>query len=237
MRHRKRPSTLRPDDLVAIVAHELRTPLTALRLQLDTAIHEARETEVPSEPIGERLEAARRQVDRLVKLVEQLLDASRLSVGKLHLELEPVDAMEVVRDVVDRCAEIVARARCPIEIVGPREVVGMWNRLAFEQVVTNLLVNATKFGRAKPIRIEVQADERRAVLRITDGGIGIAPANQARIFERYEQVAGRRRPGGLGLGLWIVDRIVTSLGGKVRIESRLGQGATFIVELPRHLGG
>lgn len=233
VRHRKRPTTLRPDELVAIVSHELRTPLTALRLQLDTAIREAREAEVPLDPVGARLEAARRQVDRLVSLVEQLLDASRLSVGKLHLELEPIDGMEVVRDVVDRCSELLARARCPVEIVGPTKVVGTWNRLALEQVLSNLLVNATKFGRGKPIRIEVEADERRATLRIQDGGIGIAPANQARIFERYEQLASGRRPGSLGLGLWIVERIVTSLGGKVRVESRLGQGATFIVELPR----
>lgn len=236
VRHRRRPSPLRPDDLVAIVSHELRTPLTALRLLLDTALREAREADV-REPIGSRIEAARRQVERLMALVDQLLDASRLSVGKVQLELEPVDWMEVVREVVDRSAEILARAQCPVEIEGPPSVVGVWNRLALEQVVTNLLVNACKFGRGKPIRIQLEADQRNARLRIHDGGIGIDQTDQARIFQRYEQVATKRRPGGLGLGLWIVERIVSALGGRVRVESRLGQGATFIVDLPRRSNG
>lgn len=232
-RFRRRPSILRPDDLVAIVAHELRTPLTALRLQLDTAIRDVRKAEISRELITPRLEAAKKQVDRLMVLVDQLLDASRLSLGKLQLELEPVDWMEVVRDVVDQSSELLARAQCPVEIDGPSSIVGTWNRLALEQALFNLLGNACKFGRGRPIRIELEADERRARMRISDGGIGIAPADQARIFQRYEQVTDKRRPAGLGLGLWIVERIVTALGGHVRVESQLGRGATFIVDLPR----
>lgn len=232
-RPRKRPSILRPDDLVALVSHELRTPLTALRLQLDTAIREVKKAEVSRETLTPRLEAAKKQADRLMTLVDQLLDASRLSLGKLRLEIEPVDWMHVVRDVVDQSSELLARAQCPVEVHGPPSVTGMWNRLALEQALFNLLANACKFGRGRPIRIELEADERRARMRISDGGIGIAPADQARIFHRYEQVTDKKRPTGLGLGLWIVERIVTALDGHVRVESRLGQGATFVVDLPR----
>lgn len=220
------------ENYVAVVSHELRTPLTALRLELDTALSALKEVpEAQGQPLS-RLESARRQVDRLVTMVDQLLDVSRLSAGKLELQVEAVDLMEVIRDVLDRTADQLARSRCQVVLDGPESVVGVWNRLGLEQVVTNLLMNATKYGCGKPIRIEVEADEERAMLRVADGGIGIAEADQARIFERYEQVVGPRAHGGLGLGLWIVGRILRALGGRIHVESRLGQGATFVVELP-----
>lgn len=232
-KHRKRLPEQRMEDYVAVVSHELRTPLTALRLQLDTTLNHARGFLDACAPILPGLEAARRQVERLVTMVDQLLDASRIAGGKLELELEPVDLMAVVRETVSALGEQLGRAGCELEVRGPESVTGSWNRLALEQVVTNLVVNACKYGRGKPIEIVVDADEQRVSLRIKDHGIGIARADQARIFDRYEQVPAARRQGGLGLGLWIVTRIVSALDGCIRVESRPGQGASFIVELSR----
>lgn len=234
LRNRTQPPLGRIEgDYVAVVAHELRTPLTALRIHLDTALREANGSSNPHGSLLPRLESARHQVERLVMLVDQLLDASRIAKDAFELDLEEVDLMEVVRDVLSRMREQLMRSRCEIEVIAPASVVGTWNRLALEQVVTNLVVNAAKFGCGKPIELIVAADEEQVCLRVVDHGIGIARTDQARIFERYEQVKGSRRHGGLGLGLWIVSRLLSALGGRIHVESRLGQGATFVVELAR----
>lgn len=230
---RKRLSPLhQAENYVAVISHELRIPLTALRLQLDTALSATKSAGEIHGPLIPRLESARRQVDRLVTMVDQLLDVSRMSAGKLELAIEPVDLMEVVRDVLERIGDQLTRARCQVDVVGPERVVGNWNRLGLEQVVTNLVINAAKYGCGQPIEIAVEATGEHVVLRVADRGIGIAEADQARIFERYEQVLGPRPHGGLGLGLWLVTRILGALGGRIHVESRLGQGATFVVELP-----
>lgn len=234
-RYRKRLPDRRLEDYIAVVSHELRTPLTALRLQLDLTLGHAKGVLDVCGPIVPGLEAAKRQVERLVTMVDHLLDASHLAGRGLELALEPVDLMAVVRDTVAIMSEQIGRAGCKIEVLGPNTVTGSWNRLALEQVVTNLLVNACKYGRGKPISVYVEADERRATLCVKDHGIGIPPADQARIFERYEQIVSARRQEGLGLGLFIVTRIVKALGGRVRVESQPGQGASFIVELARRL--
>lgn len=225
----------RAEDYLAMVSHELRTPLTALRLQLEMALREADGAADPGELLG-RLEPARRQVERLVTMVEQLLDASRISAGKFELRPAPVDLRQVIDEVVERVKEQITRARCEITVTAPESVVGEWDRFGLEQVVTNLLVNAAKYGGGKPIEIIVEADEERVILRVVDRGIGIARADHTRIFERYERCEGARRQGGLGLGLWIVSSIVKAHGGRIHVESRLGQGATFVVELLRQPG-
>jgi signal transduction histidine kinase len=99
--------------------------------------------------------------------------------------------------------------------------------------VTNLLSNAIKYGRGKPVDVTVEARERLATLTVRDHGIGISPADQRRIFQRFERAVSKRNYGGFGLGLWIVRQIVESLGGTVRVESVPGEGSTFQVELAR----
>lgn len=228
---RKRAQDRALEDYIAVVSHELRTPLTALRIHLDTALSDAKSGSESS--LLCRLQSAQRQVDRLVTMVDQLLDASRMVTGKLPLLKERVDLMEIVHDVLERLAGLFDRANCEISVIGPPSVDGEWSRFGLEQVLTNLLVNATKYGCGKPIQIIVEADEHRVMLRVIDHGIGIARKDQERIFERHEQLPGPRPHGGLGLGLWIVSRIVAALDGRIHVESRLGQGAVFVVELLR----
>ncbi len=126
-----------------------------------------------------------------------------------------------------------------IEVVGDLEaggdkpaIVGNWDRLRVDQIVTNLLSNAIKYGAGKPIHVEVSVVEDRALLRVTDHGIGIDKVNQARIFERFERAVSSKHYGGFGLGLWIVRQIIQAHGGDISIQSRIGEGSTFIAELP-----
>jgi signal transduction histidine kinase len=169
----------------------------------------------------------------LTGLINNLLDISRITAGRLDLELEPVDLAAVVRDSAARAREEIARASCTVQVEAPGPCMGQWDRMRVEQVVTNLLSNALKYGAGHPIEVSVAGDDGWARLTIRDHGIGIPPEDQARIFERFERAVSDRHYGGLGLGLWIVRQIVDALGGMIEVESESGKGSLFTINLPR----
>jgi signal transduction histidine kinase len=171
-----------------------------------------------------------RQTDRLGGLVGNLLDVSRLAAGKLDLTPEKFDLVELVRDVAERLRD---QASAPFELRLDGPVVGTWDRLRVDQVITNLVSNALKYGRGKPVSLAAGARGNVAVVEVSDQGIGIAAADQKRIFERFERAVSPSSYGGLGLGLYIARQIVEALGGSIRVESTPGAGSRFIVELPR----
>jgi signal transduction histidine kinase len=171
-------------------------------------------------------------VKTLTDLVNDLLDVTRLSVGQLRIQREPVDLAALVREVVARFQSQAERAGCSLllEVDGP--VVGQWDRLRLEQVVSNLLSNAIKYGAGHPVSIRVQAVETRARLVVRDEGIGIEPHALPLIFRKFERAVSERHYGGLGLGLYVTHQVLQALGGTISAESTPGQGATFTVELP-----
>jgi signal transduction histidine kinase len=217
------------DDFLSIAGHELRTPLTVLQLQVQSLLGLAKER--GDERLKEKLERARRQAERLTTLTDELLDVARLSTGQLSLRLEECDLSALVLDVLDRSAEAVARSECQLRVSVEEHVKGHWDRFRVEQVVTNLLSNALKYGAGKPVEVRVNAGTGRARLTVRDNGIGIPLKDQARIFDRFERAVSSRNYGGLGLGLWITRQVVEAHGGVIRVESEPGHGATFIVEL------
>ena len=111
-------------------------------------------------------------------------------------------------------------------------IIGRWDTLRLEQVITNLLANAIKYGLGKPIEVSVRGEEGCGVLCVRDQGIGIAEADQGRVFERFERIVTGRNYGGFGLGLWIVREILEAHGGTIEVQSALGVGSTFTVTLP-----
>jgi signal transduction histidine kinase len=217
------------DAFLSMASHELRTPLTALQLQVE-AILRAREG-VPA-ALAKAADGTRRQVVRLTALVNTLLDVSRLNEARLQLELEQVDLAAVVREVVSRFTGDTELARSRILVDAAGAVAGRWDRLRLEQVVTNLLSNALKYGEGMPVSLRVESDGGTARLAVSDQGIGIDPSEQRVIFERFERGRATRGYGGFGLGLWITHEIVAALGGRLEVESAAGAGATFRVELP-----
>jgi signal transduction histidine kinase len=223
------------DEFLSIASHELRTPLTPLRLQIQDLLERARSADLlaqPPEKVTQRLESASRQVDRVARLVSNLLDVSRIAAGRLVLERESIDLVALVKDVLERAEPEVHRASYQIRLSAQGPIVGRWDRLRIEQVVTNLLSNALKYGEGKPIDVAVRRSGASVVLRVRDQGIGI-PADQTdRIFGRFERAVSERSFAGLGLGLYIVRRFVEAHGGAVRVESRVGEGSTFEIELP-----
>jgi signal transduction histidine kinase len=232
------------DEFLAMASHELRTPITTLGLQTEGLLHLG--ARISARPAGDgrpgadsedrlrrRLLAIRNQVVRLDRLVDQLLDVSRLLEGRLDLHPEAVDLLAVVSDVVDLLREPAARAGSPVHLRGDAGLLGQWDRFRLEQVVTNLLSNAIKFGEGGAIGVEVEGDAERARLVVRDAGQGIPVEEQQRIFERFERASNGRSHPGLGLGLWISKRIVDAIGGTISVESRPGGGSVFAVELPR----
>ncbi len=223
------------DEFLSVASHELKTPLTPLSLKLDVLARElAAEADLPRAPRWARyVESARGQVRRLADLVNDLLDVSRISTGRLQLHLEAVDLAAVVRDVVAQFEQQAAKFGCSLVLqVGQEPLVGRWDRLRVEQVVGNLLSNAIKYGAGHPVHLHLEADGGRARLAVRDEGIGIAPEHLGRIFEKFERAVSERHYGGLGLGLYVTRTIVEALGGTVAVESQPGQGACFRVELP-----
>jgi signal transduction histidine kinase/CHASE1-domain containing sensor protein len=222
------------DEFLSIASHELKTPLTSLALQADSLRVAAARGLVP-DPVAQKTEVIRRNVERLSRLITNLLDISRIGEGRLALELGPVDLSELLCEVAGRFEDELARAGSTLSLDVPGPVVGRWDRLRLDQVVTNLIANAVKYGHGKPIAVALRVDGERVVLSVRDHGIGIPREAQQRIFERFERAVSDRHFGGFGLGLWIARRIVESLGGTIGVESEPGQGSTFTVELRREL--
>jgi PAS domain S-box-containing protein len=223
------------DEFISVASHELRTPLTALRMSTETVQRLAqRSSDALRERISSKITLGLRQLDRLEALIEQLLDVSRLAEGRLGLTVEPMDLVTLVREVAERFADQLAREETPLELELPSELKGRWDRSRLDQVLTNLLANALKYGRRKPIAVNVASDgpRQRALVSVRDHGIGIAAEDHERIFKRYERAAPLHHFGGLGLGLWISRRMIEAMGGAILVSSRVGAGATFTVELP-----
>jgi PAS domain S-box-containing protein len=218
------------DEFLTIASHELKTPLTSLNLQLQALMRGA--SKAGDTALGARLGKAQRQIQKLARLMDDLLDVSRLTTGRLVPQLDAVDLVQVVREVLERFQEEPAREGTRLTLQGEPEVVGHWDRGRLEQVVTNLVANAMKYGAGAPVEISVRSSGAMALLEVKDEGIGIAPADAERIFGKFERAVSVRKYGGFGLGLYIVRQWVEALGGAVDVESSPGHGSTFRVVLP-----
>jgi PAS domain S-box-containing protein len=216
------------DELLGIAAHELRGPVTSLRLSA-----QALKQQPPPDAREKMLDVIDRETRRVAHFVDELLDVGRVRSGAMHFELEEVDLAEVTRDAAARLAPEITRSRCPLSLIANGPTIGRWDRSRLEQVVTNLLDNALKFGRGKPIEVSVSTAGSMAQLSVRDQGLGIPHDRQSEIFAPFERAVSARHYGGLGLGLYIVRRTVEGLGGTVELESAPGKGSTFTVKLPR----
>ncbi len=221
------------DEVLAVASHELRAPVGTVQLQVHMLQHAAADAVEDLGAMRERMNKIARSAGHLAQLVEDLLDLRQLRDPSMPLRLEELDLVEVTREAVERMREEVERTGAPLTFHGPAPVRGKWDPLRIDQVVTNLLVNASKFGRGQPIIVTVEGDAERARLAVADRGIGIDTKDHERIFERFAQAAPPEDLAkGIGLGLFIVRRIVHAHGGRVLLRSAIGEGSTFTVELP-----
>jgi PAS domain S-box-containing protein len=223
------------DEFLSIASHELRTPLNALLLHasaLEILLRRVFANQADANGLFDKAVNIGKQGRRLEELIGKLLDVSRLSTGRLSVTPQLVDLVKILEDVIATYLPEAERSGCVVRLSAPPSVRGFWDPLRLGQVVTNLLSNALKFGRRNPIDIAVQVDGNTVQIAVRDRGIGIAPEEQLRIFQRFERGMSPASYGGLGLGLYIVERLAQAHGGSVRVESIVGEGSTFTVELP-----
>jgi PAS domain S-box-containing protein len=221
------------DEFLSIASHELRTPITALQLQLQLLQRTTQRLQgATPQLLDPKLRSLERQIRRLALLVNELLDVSRMRLGRLELRYEELDLAEIAREAAGHVEVDVGRSGSQIAY-DLEPVHGKFDRLRLEQVVSNLLVNAGKFGQGKPVALRVRPDGAYAVLEVSDQGIGIAPEHQARVFERFQRAVPAQHFGGLGLGLYVARQIVEAHRGSIDVASAPGAGSTFTVRIPR----
>lgn len=223
------------DEFMSISSHELRTPLTPLKMQIQSlARHIDKGTfkTLPEDNIRKMVMIADRQVSRLTSLVDDLLDVSRISTGKLKLNPENLDLVQLIKEITERYHVQVKNAKSEFQLKLPHSMMVDLDKLRIEQVLINLITNALKYAPGSPIEISLTEQGGMAIIRISDQGPGISPEDQRRIFDRFERVSSENSQSGLGLGLYIVNQIVNAHDGKIEVESSLGKGSTFTISLP-----
>jgi PAS domain S-box-containing protein len=227
------------DQFISIASHELRTPLTPLKLTHEILIRMIKSQgsiALSDSRVLKMLETSNTQVHRITKLIEDMLDVSRMKIGHFEMNLESFDLCEVLEQIV-ALYTLDSSQGTPIKVLMRRPVMVTADRLRIEQVITNLLKNAMVYGEQRPIKVMVSDRGGKALLVVKDNGIGIPQGKITQIFERFERAVSAKSYGGLGLGLFIVKQIVKAHGGDVTARSKLGRGARFTVVLPKKFSG
>lgn len=224
------------DEFLSIASHELKTPLTSLKMQLQVARRGVNldTGKVPTpEKLASTLDRSIRQIDRLTKLVDDLLDITRLDSGKMEYHFQSTDLTALIREVLDRFPEYAGESKLQFNLdIGPQTMVSC-DHFRIEQVITNLISNAIKYGEGRPIGISLSSAQNVVRLKISDQGIGIPEDMREKVFQRFERAVSNTNISGLGLGLYITRQIVEAHQGSIQLVSSVGEGSTFIVELPR----
>jgi signal transduction histidine kinase len=187
---------------------------------------------IPPEKLAKTLDTCCRQINRLNLLIEDMLNITRIQIGKFGLKPDRMDLGEVVKEVCDRLSDEFTQAECALEMDIATGIEGFWDPLRIEQVVVNLLSNTLKYASGHPIQISVCRTQDTAELSVKDFGPGIPEDKQGLIFERFERASSSSNTSGLGLGLFISREIITAHHGKIEVRSQTGTGAEFIVSLP-----
>lgn len=226
------------DEFLSIASHELKTPLTSLKLQIQSAarkIKKDQESKINLETLFEKNVV---QVDRLIRLVDDMLDLSRVQSGKFSYHLKSTNLSELVKDIHSRFKETFENNSSTLSLdVDDKLVIGEFDRERIEQVIINLLTNALKYGEKKDASLKLTSSGKMATITVSDQGMGIRPENFEIIFRRFERVVSANEVSGLGIGLFISKQIVEAHHGSIHVESELGKGSTFSVELPLNIPG
>jgi PAS domain S-box-containing protein len=220
------------DELISVVSHDLRTPLTSIMGYLELVLDDAEGTLTAEQ--RSFLDVIDRNANRLLTLVNELLFIARAESGRLELELTEVDVVEVAGEVVEGQRLTAARAGVDLLVVAEGAAPAIADRARVSELLENLVSNAIKFTPAGgTIEVRASTEDGVAILEVADTGVGLSESDQAHLFERFFRSRDAHKVPGIGLGLSIVKAIVTAHGGEIAVTSRLGEGTTFLIELPR----
>ncbi len=222
------------DDLIAIAAHELRNPLNVLTLMWQLMGRVLGQPE-KADRAKQLFEKSRAQLERLNSLVDRLFDVARVQGGALDLYWEKFDLCELIQQIINRF--VVENPDVAISSELEPRIMGTWDRIRVDQVITNLLSNAIKYSNGNPVAVNASTVKGHALVKVRDSGLGIAREDLGRIFDRFARARTAVPNRGLGIGLWITKQIVAAHGGTISAESEVGRGSIFTVRLPLNANG
>ena len=222
------------DEFLSVASHELRTPLTSLKLKTQLAqrrLAKSNSTAPEAEEFSRFIQDSERQFKRILKLVDDMLDLTRLTQGKLNLSPERVDLHSIIEPSIESLRLHFADRTEDLTYLGTPGIEVNVDVIRLEQVLNNLIINAQKYAPGSKVTVTLKREKNMACLNVRDEGPGVDPKDHEMIFKRYERLSGKDQ-NGLGIGLYLSRLIIESLGGTINVESHLGEGANFIIKLP-----
>ncbi len=223
------------DEFMSLVAHELRTPLNTLFLETQMRslqLKRGNTAAFGAQQMEAMIQRDERQIKSMIRLIDDMLDVSRMRSGKLSIRPAQVELMNLLERVVSDLSLQAATTGSSLTLRPHDGVTGCWDEFRVEQVIVNLLTNALRYGCGQPVEVSVERSGDMVRIDVRDQGKGIASSDLERIFEPYERGARNGEPKGLGLGLYISRQLAISHGGELRVTSKPGEGSVFSLVLP-----
>lgn len=223
------------NEFISIASHELKTPLTALQLQVEMAkrVLDMENSEgLSPEKVKAIIDRTHKDVLRLSRLVDDMLDVSRINTGKFNMSYEYFNLEDYIEEFLERATTGLPNFTKLTKISVNAPVIVRWDRFRIEQVILNLFTNAIRYGGNSAIHFTVTAGGGYAYIKVKDHGPGIPKKDHKKIFERYERVNHDRVKDGFGLGLYLCSEIIKNHQGLIKLESAVGEGATFELQIP-----
>lgn len=222
-------------NFLSVASHELKTPITGLKLQAEIAkrmIDKLGPEALTPDRVRKIIDNFYNDIDRLKRLVDDILDISRISSGKLSMKYETINVDNFMTEVVERMALNFPKFNQLVSVHMHTPVLVHWDSLRIEQVITNLMSNAFRYGNNSNIELLTYIEAENIIISVRDHGTGMSAAEQSKLFEKFKFESGHKECSGLGLGLYIANEIVKSHGGRLELKSEYGYGSTFTVKLP-----
>lgn len=223
------------EEFMSLVAHEMRTPLNTLFLEVQVRLAQLAKNNMSAftpEELQKMLGRGERQLKSIIRLIEDMLDVSRIKNGKLSIKPGDTHLSALVQRIAEDLTPLAKEAGTGFELALEADINGYWDAFRIEQIIINLMTNAVRYGKGQPVHVSLKMDGEQACIQVTDQGIGIAEHELKNIFEAFERGGDNEVKAGLGLGLYISRKLAEAHGGEISVTSRKDAGSTFTLRIP-----
>jgi signal transduction histidine kinase len=223
------------EEFMSLVAHEMRTPLNTLFIEVQVRLAQLAKNNMSAftpEELHKMLGRGQRQLKSIIRLIEDMLDVSRIKNGKLSIKPDETHLSALVQRIAEDLTPLAKEAGAGFELALEADINGYWDAFRIEQIIINLMTNAVRYGKGQPVHVSLKMDGELACVQVTDQGIGIAEHELKNIFEAFERGGNNEVKAGLGLGLYISRKLAEAHGGEIRVTSQKDAGSTFTLRIP-----
>lgn len=223
------------EEFMSLVAHEMRTPLNTLFLEVQVRLAQLAKNNLSAftpEQLHKMLARSERQLKSMIRLIEDMLDVSRIKNGKLSIKPDDTHLSALVQRIAEDLTPLAKEAGTGFELAVEADIHGYWDAFRIEQIIINLMTNAVRYGKGMPVQVSLSMDGERACIQVKDQGIGISEHELKNIFEAFERGGDNEVKAGLGLGLYISRKLAEAHGGEISVSSQKDAGSTFTLRIP-----